>query len=126
MATLKDKTMNLELSELWDYLGTASGLANNDEDYKRFYHNINGEKVRHDKVHNLYGYNMTRAAAEAFDEVAPDKEILLFSRSSYIGRHMDRRQQFFLQSYRTFASPASKFKYVWIFVCWSRYGRFCI
>ncbi|MBU9728584.1 glycoside hydrolase family 31 protein [Diplocloster modestus] len=65
----------------------AQSLANNPKDYKRFYHEVNGQKVRHDKVHNLFGYNMTRAAGEAFEKLSPDKRILLFSRSSYIGMH---------------------------------------
>ena len=39
-------------------------VANNPEDYRRFYHNVDGRKIRHDKVHNLFGYNMTRAAGE--------------------------------------------------------------
>lgn len=60
-----------------------SGAGN----YQRFYHLIDGKRVRHDQVHNLYGYYMTRAAGEAFDEIAPDKRLLLFSRSSYIGMH---------------------------------------
>lgn len=69
-------------------LGDKVGsLANNPEDYKRFYHEVNGQKVRHDKVHNLYGFNMTRAAGEAFQKIVPDKRILMFSRSSYIGMH---------------------------------------
>lgn len=62
-------------------------LANNAEDYKNFYHKVNGESVRHDKVHNLFGFNMTRAAGEAFRKIAPGKRILMFSRSSYIGMH---------------------------------------
>lgn len=62
-------------------------LQNNEADYKRFYHNVNGRRVRHDLVHNLFGYNMTRAAAEAFEQIAPGKRILMFSRSSYIGMH---------------------------------------
>ncbi len=62
-------------------------LQNSPEDYKRFYHNVNGKMVRHDLVHNLYGFNMTRAAGEAFEKIAPNKRILLFSRSSYIGMH---------------------------------------
>ena len=41
--------------------GTIMGLANRSEDYRNFYHNIDGKKVRHDKVHNIYGANMTRA-----------------------------------------------------------------
>lgn len=62
-------------------------LSNSVDDYSNFYHNIDGKMVRHDLVHNLYGYNMTRAAGEAFKEIAPNKEFLMFSRSSYIGMH---------------------------------------
>ena len=62
-------------------------LSNSPKDYERFYHNVNGKMVRHDKVHNLFGYNMTRAAGEAFEKISPDKRILMFSRSSYIGMH---------------------------------------
>ena len=43
--------------------------------------------VRHDQVHNLYGYNMTRAASEGLASIAPGKRFLLFSRSSCIGMH---------------------------------------
>ncbi len=63
------------------------GIGNRPEDYASFYHKVDGRLVRHDKVHNLYGYNMTRAAGEAFEKIAPNKRILLFSRSSYIGMH---------------------------------------
>lgn len=62
-------------------------LSNNKEDYKLFYHHVNGKKYRHDFLHNLYGYNMTRAAGEAFERLCPDQRILMFSRSSYIGMH---------------------------------------
>ncbi len=72
---------------LWEVGWKLSGLANSHEDYRRFYHLVNGEKVRHDKVHNLFGYNMTRAAGEAFERIDPDKRFLMFSRSSYVGMH---------------------------------------
>lgn len=62
-------------------------LANNKEDYEAMYHNMDGRQINHDKVHNLYGYNMSRAAGEAFERLEPDKRILMFSRSSYIGMH---------------------------------------
>lgn len=65
----------------------AKGLSNMPEDYRRFYHTVNGRNIRHDRVHNLYGFNMTRAAGEAFDRLSPDKRILMFSRASYIGMH---------------------------------------
>ncbi|MBE5961043.1 MAG: alpha-glucosidase [Lachnospiraceae bacterium] len=64
-----------------------NSLSNRLNDYKLFYHNVNGTPVRHDTVHNLYGYNMTRAASEGFEKIAPNKRFLLFSRSSYIGMH---------------------------------------
>ncbi|MDD3277805.1 MAG: glycoside hydrolase family 31 protein [Lachnospiraceae bacterium] len=78
---------NLDLDTYNQFLGMIHGLPNNREDYKLFFHNINGKMVRHDKVHNLFGYNMTRAAGEAFEELEPDKRILMFSRSSYVGMH---------------------------------------
>lgn len=65
----------------------ASALSNDIRDHGRFYHNVNGTMVCHKQVHNLFGYNMTRAAGEAFEKICPDKRILLFSRSSYIGMH---------------------------------------
>lgn len=46
-------------------------MSNDPEDYRSFYHKVKGERVRHDKVHNLFGYNMTRAAGEAFEKIAP-------------------------------------------------------
>lgn len=55
-------------------------------DYRNFYHNINGERVLHEDVHNLYGTLMTRAASEQLEKLVPTR-FLLFSRSSYIGAH---------------------------------------
>lgn len=78
---------NLDIDTYNKFLGMIQGLPNNREDYKLFFHNVNGKMVRHDKVHNLFGYNMTRAAGEAFEELEPDKRILMFSRSSYVGMH---------------------------------------
>ena len=78
---------NLGVYDFWTFRDLGNSLQNNTEDYKRFYHNMNGKKVRHDQVHNLYGYNMTRAAKEAFDEINPEQRTLIFSRASYIGMH---------------------------------------
>ena len=66
---------------------TLVHLNNNQKDYEAFYHQVDGQLVRHDKVHNLFGYNMTRAAGEGLARIDPDKRFLLFSRSSYIGMH---------------------------------------
>ena len=72
---------------IWKMQSALRNVANNPEDYRRFYHNVDGRKIRHDKVHNLFGYNMTRAAGEAFERIDPEKRFLMFSRSSYIGMH---------------------------------------
>lgn len=66
------------------YLMSGNDISS---DYARMYHKIDGKLVCHNKVHNLFGYNMTRAASEAFAKLVPDRRILLFSRSSYIGMH---------------------------------------
>ncbi len=85
------KGRNLDIQSFFEFKGTVEGVSNNLGDYERFYHRATqpeGEVVvRHDHVHNLYGYNMTRAASESFKELAPDKDILMFSRASYIGMH---------------------------------------
>ncbi len=84
---LSIKEEHPDMHSFWLLKDKLGSLANNRDDYKSFYHNMDGVKVCHDKVHNLYGYHMTKAAAEAFDRIVPDRRILLFSRSSYIGMH---------------------------------------
>lgn len=78
---------NLNNQEAFALRDAFAGLSNHPDDYRLFYHELDGKKVRHDKVHNLYGAMMTRAAAEGFAEYAPGKRFLLFSRSSFIGAH---------------------------------------
>lgn len=75
------------VDDVWGIRDMVADLANNAKDYASMYHNMNGKIVRHDQVHNLFGYNMTRAAGEALREICPEKRCLLFSRSSYIGMH---------------------------------------
>lgn len=86
---LKDKFAKDEMSDTdLNGLSWAIGaLKNSREDYRSMFHDVNGKKVCHDDIHNLYGYNMTRAAGEAFERLSPDKRILMFSRSSYTGMH---------------------------------------
>lgn len=86
-ALMKDFIEDESKVPVWGLQGVIEGLANNKEDYASFYHQVDGKKIRHDQVHNLFGYNMTRAAGEAFERIAPDKRFLMFSRSSYIGMH---------------------------------------
>lgn len=78
---------NMGINEYFTFTGMVAGLNGNIGDYDKFYHNVNGEKVKHSEVHNLYGMNMTRSAFEALQEICPEKRTLFFSRSSYIGAH---------------------------------------
>lgn len=81
------KTANLDVNTFFEMTDLIGTISNNPEDYASFYHNYKGKRYRHDKVHNLFGYYMTRSAAEAFERYVPEKRILLFSRASYIGMH---------------------------------------
>lgn len=78
---------NLSLGEFWSITGAVASLANSAEDYASFYHDINGKKVCHKDVHNLFGYNMVRSASEYFEKYNPEKRFLIYSRSSHIGMH---------------------------------------
>ena len=78
---------NMGINEYFTFTGMVAGLNGNMGDYDKFYHSVNGKMVKHSDVHNLYGMNMTRSAFEALQEICPDKRILFFSRSSYIGAH---------------------------------------
>ena len=86
--TIKNaENKNLDIYTFFDIRDIFPRLSNNLEDYKSFYHNINGKLVRHDKVHNLYGYNMTRSAYEGLLDIDKNKRFLLFTRASHIGMH---------------------------------------
>lgn len=78
---------NIGIDEYFAFTGMVAGLNGNIGDYDKFYHNVNGQMVKHSEVHNLYGMNMTRSANEALREICPDKRTLFFSRSSYVGAH---------------------------------------
>lgn len=79
---------NLGIYDFFGLKDSFTNLSNLEEDYKKIYHNDkNNHFVNHYDIHNLYGFNMTRAASEGFDEISPDKRLLLFSRASYQGAH---------------------------------------
>lgn len=80
-------TGNMGIDEYFRFTGMVAGLNGNVGDYDKFYHNVNGQMIKHSDVHNLYGMNMTRSAFEALQEISPEKRTLFFSRSSYIGAH---------------------------------------
>ena len=79
----------VDFETTWWLKDAFNGIANNMDDYRRFYHLVDGKPVRHDLVHNLYGAGMTKATADGFRRFSPDQRLLLFSRSSFIGAHRD-------------------------------------
>lgn len=83
---LKSVDGDLTPDEFYQLKGSVDDWRNH-EYYKDIYHLIGGKRVSHDKVHNLYGYQMTKAAALGIQRSMPEKRALLFSRSSYIGMH---------------------------------------
>ena len=97
------KGKELDVNTFFEFTALGRDIANNPKDYARFYHKVPAQTagnladtepdgdgnvlVRHDKVHNLFGCNMTRGAHEGFSENNPGKRMLIYSRSSYVGSH---------------------------------------
>ena len=81
------KGENLDLSKFFNLKDTFLGLSNSPEDYSSIYHTVDGKQICHDRVHNIYGANMTKAAGEYFAKEFGEEKILMFSRASYIGAH---------------------------------------
>ena len=78
------KKLDLALNFLFPRLRRNVKERHSIRDYQSFFHNINGTKVRHYEVHNIYGANMIRSGAEGLSKLL-DHRYLLFGRSSYIG-----------------------------------------
>ena len=68
------------------YLGA---MHDADRMYSSFYHETDRGRIRHDRVHNLYGYNMMRGVSQGLRELRPGLRTLVFSRASLIGSHRD-------------------------------------
>ena len=90
------KLTDLGLEGFWLDMNEPAFLGYKDkppmEAYKSFYQRIDGPaadggRIRHDKIHNIYGAMMTRATGEALQKISPDRRMLLYSRSSCIGSH---------------------------------------
>ncbi len=83
----ESKDKNIDLGTFFGIKDSFSQIMNKEEYFKEMHHDMDGKCVRHYDVHNLYGYNMTRAAGEAFEKLRPSERVLLFSRASYVGMH---------------------------------------
>ncbi len=77
----------IDTTSFFDLRDTFARISNAQDDYNSFYHNIDGKKIVHNRVHNLYGCAMTISAAEALEKLRPKNRTLLFSRASCIGMH---------------------------------------
>ncbi|MCR4896690.1 MAG: alpha-glucosidase [Lachnospiraceae bacterium] len=85
-----DRFKEMEEMDIWSFFAfqdLTGSINNRPEDYRTFFHEYKGQRLRHDQVHNLYGYYMTRAAGEKLRDLVPGGEYLLFSRASYVGMH---------------------------------------
>jgi alpha-glucosidase len=83
----ESKEKPLDIYSFFELKEQALGLSSSPEDYQSFYHRVDNQLMRHDKVHNLYGYYMTQSAAVGLERIDPNKRFLLFSRASYVGMH---------------------------------------
>ena len=83
------KGKNIGVYDYFALKDAFTGMSNSMADYQRFYHEVDGQRIRHDRVHNLYGAMMTKAGAQGMASFNPDKRHLLFSRASFIGAHRD-------------------------------------
>ena len=83
--TFQDR--DLDLDSFFEMRNLFGSLSHRDAYLRDYFHTVGGERIRGDKLRNIYGTRMTEAAAKALKEQLPDERVLLFSRSSYIGLH---------------------------------------
>ena len=75
-----DLAVSFLLPRLWKKIKERHMLR----DYQSFFHQVDGKRICHYDVHNIYGGNMIRATSEGLSELL-DHRYLVFGRSSYIG-----------------------------------------
>ena len=99
----KYKNKQLDIQSFFAFSGLSSSSFNRKDDTMLFYHKVSQKTagdfaatrpdedgnvlVQNYQVHNIFGFNMTRAASESFLKENPKERKLLFSRSSYVGAH---------------------------------------
>ncbi|MEG0296903.1 MAG: glycoside hydrolase family 31 protein [Clostridium sp.] len=81
------RTKELNIHNFFKLKDSVNWLSNSMDDYKAMYHKTENGIKNHYDVHNMYGMNMTRSAAEGLDTIEENKRFLLFSRASAIGAH---------------------------------------
>lgn len=99
----KYKGRQLDVKTFFEFTPLSTYSFNRKDDTELFFHKVPAKTagdfaatepdsdgnvlVSNRSVHNLFGYNMTKAAQESFLSENPDKRRLLFSRSSFVGSH---------------------------------------
>ena len=78
------KKLGLALDFIFPRLRKKVKERNMVRDYQSFFHHVDGKKICHYDVHNIYGSNMIRATSEGLSKLL-DHRYLIFGRSSYIG-----------------------------------------
>ncbi len=86
-AAIEAKGKNLEVYSFFGLKDKFCYLANKDEYYQSFYHEVDGKLVSNEEVHNLYGYYMTKSANLGLTSLLGNKRFVLISRASSIGMH---------------------------------------
>lgn len=76
---------NLDINTFFELKDKILNISNSEADYRSMYHNYDGMIINHYDAHNLFGYFMTRAAAEGFESYAPEKRHFMITRASHIG-----------------------------------------
>lgn len=103
------KEIDRNFFSLWHIKDEVLKVQNKTEDYESFYHKVPSPEaggfsenfssgaslensrdfsyVRHDLVHNLYGFKMTKCVSEFLSGSLGKNSFLLFSRASFTGSH---------------------------------------
>ncbi|MBP1918405.1 TIM-barrel domain-containing protein [Youngiibacter multivorans] len=85
-AAIASKGANLGVLKYFELKDLFKDMGNRERYYRTFYHEVDGKVVVNEKVHNLYGQNMTVAAGEGLRSILGKRHVLI-SRASSTGMH---------------------------------------
>lgn len=85
-AAVASKGENLGVLKYFELKDLFKDMGNRERYYRTFYHEVDGKVIVNEKVHNLYGQNMTVAAGEGLRRILGKRHVLI-SRASSTGMH---------------------------------------
>ena len=85
-AAIASKGANLGVLKYFELKDLFKDMGNRERYYRTFYHEVDGKVIVNEKVHNLYGQNMTVAAGEGLRKILGKRHVLI-SRASSTGMH---------------------------------------